>query len=218
MSDDPRGPRRYRYRCDACGWVYLTWADNSDGTADPVCSRKPPGTLSLIEVLPEACLSESHSALMFFRAPQGPYRIEKKHKRAGKARFLRALKLTCGCIDCGYRDDPDRLSFDHRTLKDFNVSTGVNRSWRQLIAEVEKCEVRCLACHANRHSAPHGQCKNELVCKHEAARADFHTTSASLLTANAERAHFLSKSVGAQREQRLGLPGGLVLKAEGVAY
>jgi hypothetical protein len=48
---DPRGPRRYRYRCDGCGTVYLTWADNSDGTADPVCSRKPPGTLHLIEVL-----------------------------------------------------------------------------------------------------------------------------------------------------------------------
>jgi hypothetical protein len=138
MIDDPRGPRRYRYRCDKCGWGYLTWADSSDGTPDPVCSKKPPGILHLIEVL---------------RIDAGGRRAKRAATRASKRRFLHAIKLTCGCIDCGYREDPTRLSFDHRadTVKDFNVGHGVKGSWRLLIAEIEKCEVRCLVCHAARH-------------------------------------------------------------------
>jgi hypothetical protein len=56
-------------------------------------------------------------------------RLKNAASRARKARFLRALKLTCGCIDCGYREDAALLSFDHRpgTVKDFNVCRGVNR-------------------------------------------------------------------------------------------
>jgi hypothetical protein len=129
---------------------------------------RPPGPLRLIE---EPSRLE----------PPDFDRILRAARRARKARFLRALKLTCGCIDCGYRDDASRLSFDHRpgTVKGFNVSRGTKRTWRQSLAEIEKCEIRCLVCHADRHSDGNTQrprmakSKNELACNHEAEPCGF---------------------------------------------
>jgi hypothetical protein len=74
--------------------------------------------------------------------------------RNTRARFLRSVKLTCGCIDCGYREEAARLHFDHRngTVKLFNPSDGVKRPWSVLLAEIEKCEIRCGSCHSRRHA------------------------------------------------------------------
>lgn len=76
-------------------------------------------------------------------------RANARHER--RARLLQAVKTTCGCIDCGTRDG--LLAFDHRpgTVKWFNVAAGVHRTLPILIAEIEKCDVRCPRCHALRH-------------------------------------------------------------------
>lgn len=81
-----------------------------------------------------------------------------RERQASRFRFLAALKLTAGCIDCGYRKDPARLHFDHRdgTVKEFNIAVGWGASWERLLAEIEKCEVRCNPCHERRHGLKRG--------------------------------------------------------------
>lgn len=60
-------------------------------------------------------------------------------------------KLEKGCQDCGYRDHPEALDFDHvRGEKLFNVGDMVRRhrsSWDKILTEIEKCEVVCANCH-----------------------------------------------------------------------
>lgn len=74
--------------------------------------------------------------------------------RAARAAYLREVKLQSGCLDCGYDDDPSRLHFDHRagTIKEFEPSAGVDRSWERMLAEIAKCDVRCASCHGRRHA------------------------------------------------------------------
>ena len=57
-----------------------------------------------------------------------------------------------GCVDCGTKD-PAVLEFDHkdRPSKVAAVSTLVRKqSWRALVAEIDKCDVRCANCHRRR--------------------------------------------------------------------
>ena len=89
------------------------------------------------------------------------YNLNKDYyKDKAKARKLRILpktkailnrfKILKGCIDCGYKDHPEALDFDHvKGTKSFNISQAVNRltSWSKIKDEVRKCEVRCANCH-----------------------------------------------------------------------
>jgi len=62
--------------------------------------------------------------------------------------LLDAIKIASGCVDCGYKDNPLALDFDHLTDKKFQVSHKRGRaSDKTLLAEVAKCEVRCANCH-----------------------------------------------------------------------
>lgn len=63
--------------------------------------------------------------------------------------WLHAYLLEHPCVDCG-ETNPIVLEFDHvRGTKIFNVgeATSKGRSLKRVIAEVEKCEVRCANCH-----------------------------------------------------------------------
>lgn len=56
------------------------------------------------------------------------------------------------CIDCG-ESDPVVLEFDHvRGKKSYNVSAmgSLVLSWKSILKEIEKCEVRCANCHRRR--------------------------------------------------------------------
>lgn len=56
------------------------------------------------------------------------------------------------CVDCGEKDVVV-LQFDHvRTVKTYNISTMLHRkmSWERILAEIEKCEVRCANCHTRK--------------------------------------------------------------------
>ncbi len=60
------------------------------------------------------------------------------------------LKVASGCIDCGYREHPEALDFDHVTgHKRACVSVLVAKccSWGTISAEIAKCEIRCAVCH-----------------------------------------------------------------------
>lgn len=58
------------------------------------------------------------------------------------------------CVDCGIQYPPWVMQFDHvRGTKLFDISTAVNRlrcSLSTLMAEIEKCDVVCANCHADR--------------------------------------------------------------------
>jgi hypothetical protein len=52
------------------------------------------------------------------------------------------------CVDCG-ETDPIILEFDHIRDKEFSIGDAArkNITLKRVIAEVEKCEVRCANCH-----------------------------------------------------------------------
>lgn len=63
------------------------------------------------------------------------------------------------CVDCG-ESDPIVLQFDHRepSEKSGNVSALISRgnSWSRVLAEIEKCDVRCANCHMRRTAKQFG--------------------------------------------------------------
>jgi hypothetical protein len=68
---------------------------------------------------------------------------------------LNEIKRAAGCIDCGTREG--RLDFDHRPGEEklFNVSRFLG-AWEKVEAEIAKCDVRCVSCHARRHALAAG--------------------------------------------------------------
>lgn len=65
-------------------------------------------------------------------------------------KLLDAYKVALGCVDCGYREHPRALDLDHTNPS--NKVDDVSRlikfaSWDRVMAEVEKCVVRCANCH-----------------------------------------------------------------------
>jgi hypothetical protein len=68
-----------------------------------------------------------------------------------------ACKLELGCIDCGYDDNPVALDFDHidQAAKTANVSAILWKRWPDVLAEIEKCLVRCANCHRIKTSYMH---------------------------------------------------------------
>ena len=76
-----------------------------------------------------------------------------KYQRRKRA-FLDAFKLMVGCVDCGFDLHPAALDFDHVHEKKTTVAGGrlYSMGWRNLLAEIEKCEVRCANCHRVRTS------------------------------------------------------------------
>ena len=55
------------------------------------------------------------------------------------------------CVDCG-ETDPIVLQFDHQRDKTENICRMVHRnfSWKRILEEISKCEVRCANCHLRR--------------------------------------------------------------------
>jgi hypothetical protein len=82
------------------------------------------------------------------------YRAVQKRRADARTAYLQAIKLARGCLDCGYRDDPARLHFDHRpgSVKYMNVGQMINHARARIDSEIEKCDVRCVVCHARRHA------------------------------------------------------------------
>jgi hypothetical protein len=68
------------------------------------------------------------------------------------------------CVDCG-ESDPLVLHFDHQGGKVVEVSNLVYRGlpWPRVLAEIEKCDVRCASCHFTRHARDGGWLKLKLA-------------------------------------------------------
>ena len=71
-------------------------------------------------------------------------------RNIGNRDLIRALK-DVRCADCGERYEPATMTFDHvRGQKLFDVGSGLNKPRDVLLAEIAKCEVVCVNCHAER--------------------------------------------------------------------
>ena len=77
-----------------------------------------------------------------------------RKNRAERRDWINRYKTSSGCVDCGYRDHPAALEFDHLPgfHKAFSISeaNNLNVSQERLLAEIAKCEVVCANCHAVR--------------------------------------------------------------------
>lgn len=63
-------------------------------------------------------------------------------------KFLDAIKLTAGCIDCGYREQAVALQFDHVFgSKKRELAAMKSYGKAVILEEVMKCEVVCANCH-----------------------------------------------------------------------
>lgn len=77
-------------------------------------------------------------------------KIQTKIMRELAREFTNSYKISKGCIDCGYNQNPLALQFDHVRGKKYAVSQMVSSglSIKAIQQEIEKCEVRCANCHA----------------------------------------------------------------------
>jgi len=68
------------------------------------------------------------------------------------------------CVDCG-EADAVVLDFDHLRDKVNDVSSLVvlRRPWHEVLAEIEKCEVRCANCHARKTAREIGSYRSKVV-------------------------------------------------------
>ncbi len=75
--------------------------------------------------------------------------------RALQHRIMWRLKQVIGCIDCGYRENPDGLEWDHLPgcQKQGSPAALLARGWPTVLRETDKCQVACATCHAIRTQA-----------------------------------------------------------------
>jgi len=77
--------------------------------------------------------------------------LEKAYKRRAQLRQLINELKSKPCADCGVSYPFYVMDFDHREGKSFSISQAWRvRSWGEVLAEIEKCEVVCANCHRER--------------------------------------------------------------------
>lgn len=61
---------------------------------------------------------------------------------------------SCPCVDCGIFFSTSVMEFDHKNpeFKEFSVSRAMHKLYdkNRIIAEIAKCEIRCVNCHRNK--------------------------------------------------------------------
>jgi len=84
---------------------------------------------------------------------------------------IAAYFATHPCVDCGERYIRCR-QFDHRdpSTKTADVAylLGGALSWKAILAEIEKCDVRCASCHSRRTAAQVNSWRHQLVLARDA--------------------------------------------------
>lgn len=86
------------------------------------------------------------------------YKARAKQKKDENRRRLFEYLRGKTCVDCG-EDRIPALQFDHvNGDKDRPIATMVadRCCWERILAEIEKCEIRCASCHAVRTAKEHG--------------------------------------------------------------
>jgi hypothetical protein len=95
-----------------------------------------------------AAYSREHYRLNRARYLKRARKRRRRDHRRNESRIFRYL-LEHSCVDCG-ETDPLLLDFDHRdsiSKRDVVARLARRRPWREVLAEIEKCDVRCVRCH-----------------------------------------------------------------------
>lgn len=73
----------------------------------------------------------------------------KAEQRVRIRAFLDEYKLSRGCADCGYRQHPAALEFDHIGPKRFEIGGAARTplAISTIMGEIKQCEVVCANCH-----------------------------------------------------------------------
>lgn len=79
--------------------------------------------------------------------------LDAKHNRRYQELkiWLAEYKVQVGCVDCGYKDNPAALEFDHIDGHKPKKGGLTLMSLKSAMEEIKKCEVRCSNCHSIRH-------------------------------------------------------------------
>lgn len=92
---------------------------------------------------------------MGYKNKEDLYAKQKEHRLKNRRYALDYLNEH-PCVDCG-ETDPVVLDFDHvRGEKSYNVGAAISgscRSWKSIMIEIAKCEVRCANCHRKKTAA-----------------------------------------------------------------
>ncbi len=94
-------------------------------------------------------------------------RISRIKTRAERREYVKNLKESSPCMDCGVYYPYYVMDFDHRGLdKEEAVARLVNSGgMKKLLAEIEKCDLVCSNCHRERTQARLSQLAEEEVLK-----------------------------------------------------
>ena len=106
-----------------------------------------------------------------------PYKNPDEQRAAHRAHRLKQ-RLKCiaylggACAVCGKTED---LEFHHidPDEKKYSIGQLINRRWDILVAELDKCELRCEEHHKEFHSAVHGKTLYHRGCRCEVCRAAY---------------------------------------------
>ena len=72
---------------------------------------------------------------------------EKMEKMRGVLGNRCAICFSVDCLEIHHLDP---------SQKSFTLSGEVNKPWKEILLELEKCELRCENCHKKEHAADHG--------------------------------------------------------------
>jgi hypothetical protein len=93
-----------------------------------------------------------------------PYDGRARERKAAKQALSQAVRRSLlwdlkdrPCADCGQVFPPYVMDFDHRGGKEFNLARVHRRSFAELKAEAEKCDVVCANCHRIRTFGVQGE-------------------------------------------------------------
>jgi hypothetical protein len=90
------------------------------------------------------------SRAAYYESHKVETKLNRLERKAWRREQVQRIKLESGCVDCGYRDNPFALDFDHvEGSKVACVGTLVHDlvAWDRILAEISKCVVRCANCH-----------------------------------------------------------------------
>jgi len=90
------------------------------------------------------------------------YAAKRQRAKQAKLKYIDDYLYEHPCIDCK-ETDIVVLDFDHRDgdEKEFNIGEAIKVSWTRLLAEINKCDVRCANCHRRRHARMYGRCRGQ---------------------------------------------------------
>lgn len=83
-------------------------------------------------------------------------KTQREKARADRNRErIAQIKLSKGCVDCGYNKNAVALEFDHLPgyVKIKTVASFCYSAWDKIQAEIDKCEVVCSNCHLIRSAS-----------------------------------------------------------------